>query len=674
MGVRLLRMEIRNFQGCKHLVLEPNGKNLNIFGQNETGKTTVASAWTWLLFDKNVQNQSTQKFDIKPLNENNEPIHGLETLVKADLDVDSCQLALEKKYYEVWEKKRGSSEEIFSGHTTDHYISGVPVKKSEFDQEIKNLADEKIFRLLTDPFYFNTQLHWKERRDILLQVCGGISGAEVIESNDDLVELFDILAGRSVEKHKAVLKRQMNAIEEDIKKIPIRIDEVNRGLPDITDINADNLQADIKVMKEKKKEKEQELSRIENGGEIAQKNKRLTEIETELQQIINKYSEEYLESITNAKANYSNIKGQVDGIERQIKTKKEDIKTNNYTINRHYEFNKKQLKDNWYELQEKKKALMGQEYEGDTICPSCGQLLPEEQVEEARKNFNLNKAVKLEELTKEQDGVTEKGKGLNGKIELLKKQNRDIENEIEKHEAEKKKLQELVVELRSEIDELNEKAKASHYQENFKYKKKSLEKQAIEQSIGELKHNNVKVISEVCQEIAKIEDEITFLEKEFKKLDDHEKGQKRAEELKVEEREFSNKHEELQRQMYLCEQFEKTRAELLENKVNGRFKLANFKLFEKQINGGISPTCRTIYKGVPYNTNLNDGHRVKVGIDIINTLSAHYNFWAPIFADRMESVTGDIETGTQLIKLIVSKNDKKLRVEVEEKGKMKEAV
>ncbi len=66
---------------------------------------------------------------------------------------------------------------------------------------------------------------------------------------------------------------------------------------------------------------------------------------------------------------------------------------------------------------------------------------------------------------------------------------------------------------------------------------------------------------------------------------------------------------------------------------------------------------------------MNNGRQINVGIDIINTLSKHYSFTAPIFADNAESVTEIIPTPAQLIRLVVSKPDKKLRIEYEEETK-----
>jgi exonuclease SbcC len=73
---------------------------------------------------------------------------------------------------------------------------------------------------------------------------------------------------------------------------------------------------------------------------------------------------------------------------------------------------------------------------------------------------------------------------------------------------------------------------------------------------------------------------------------------------------------------------------------------------------------------VPF-SELNTAGKIWAGIDIINAMSSHYNVSAPIFLDNRESVTAIPDTDAQIINLIVSPADKKLRVEAAE---MAEAV
>jgi AAA15 family ATPase/GTPase len=182
--IRLLSLSLKNFKGIRQFTLQANGQDVKVYGDNATGKTTLFDAFVWLLFDKDSQNK--KDFAIKTLDKDGQVLHGLEHEVEGVFLIDGKQLSLRKVFSEKWTKKRGSAEKQFSGHTTEYYIDGVPLKKKEYDQLISDLIDEDVFKLLTNPSYFNEQLHWQDRRKILLQVCGDITDEEVIASNAEL--------------------------------------------------------------------------------------------------------------------------------------------------------------------------------------------------------------------------------------------------------------------------------------------------------------------------------------------------------------------------------------------------------------------------------------------------------------------------------------------------------
>ena len=111
----------------------------------------------------------------------------------------------------------------------------------------------------------------------------------------------------------------------------------------------------------------------------------------------------------------------------------------------------------------------------------------------------------------------------------------------------------------------------------------------------------------------------------------------------------------------------------MEDKINSKFRMARFKLFDIQVNGQLVECCETTFNGVPY-SNLNNGARLNIGLDIINTLADHYGFAPPVWLDNAESVTDILPTKGQQIRLIVSAQDKKLRVELAEKEALREVV
>lgn len=126
--MKILNLTLQSFKGIRNFELNTQGKDTNIYGDNATGKTTLADAFMWLLFDKDSSNR--KDFQIKTLGSNGEPEHGLEHAVEAVLELeDGSQLALKKVYQEKWTKKRGSATAEFTGHTTDYFVDGVPVQK-----------------------------------------------------------------------------------------------------------------------------------------------------------------------------------------------------------------------------------------------------------------------------------------------------------------------------------------------------------------------------------------------------------------------------------------------------------------------------------------------------------------------------------------------------------------
>lgn len=117
--------------------------------------------------------------------------------------------------------------------------------------------------------------------------------------------------------------------------------------------------------------------------------------------------------------------------------------------------------------------------------------------------------------------------------------------------------------------------------------------------------------------------------------------------------------------MYLLEQFGRAKMNMLSDRINSKFKLVRFKLFDVQINGAVKDTCEMTINGVPFGS-LNSAAKVQGGLDVINTLSGMYGVTAPIFIDNRESTSDIPEMDAQIINLYVSASDKELRVVNEE--------
>ncbi|WP_373325671.1 AAA family ATPase [Sporomusa paucivorans] len=659
--MKLLNLVLRNFKGITSFELNTQGGNVSIFGDNATGKTTLFDAFCWLLFDKDSQNK--KDFNIKTLDESgNVKTHGLNHEVEATCEINGRPVTLKKVYAEKYTQKRGSIVSEFSGHETKYWIDGVPKPKKEYDAFITSIVDEEVFKLLTNPAYFNEQLHWQKRRETLLAICGDISDDDVIASDKMLSKLPDILGNRSLEDHRKVIKARLAAINEEKEKIPVRIDEATRSLPDLADIAPKEvIQTEINSLKSQQQDKQQEIVRIENGGEVAEKQKQIREVEGRLLDIQNKHRAEYSDKAHAKKTELQGLKLKVSGIDSDIQKQQRTITFNNDEIKR-CEASIETMRGKWYEANNQEFT-----FEPTCTCPTCKQELPEEQIEDARQKaleqFNLEKSKRLESINAD-------GKGFKDKIARLQSENDDCQAKIDKLTAEKATIEQSIVALQTEIDSMGD---APDITANPEYTKALQDKAAIEAQIDELNTQKQGVIRQLQSEVNVFAQEISARESKIVILDQHEKGQKRIEELAAEQKTLAAEFERLEGELNLTDQFIRAKVNMLESRINSKFKYARFKLFKQNINGGIEEVCEATFNGVPYSGGLNNAARINVGLDIINTLSEHYGFMAPIFVDNREAVTKLIETKAQVISLVVSAADKALRVEYEG-SVLKEAV
>ncbi|WDL99336.1 AAA family ATPase [Alicyclobacillus sp. ALC3] len=655
MNITLTRLTLRNFKGVRDLTSD-FGTTTEVFGDNATGKTTLFDAFLWLLFDKDSQNR--KDFDIKTLDANGKPLPGLDHEVEAVLEIDGRPLTLRKVFSEKWVKKRGTATADFTGHTTDYFIDGVPSKLKEFKDRVAAIVDEPIFKLLTSPSYFNEQLSWQDRRRILLEVCGDVSDADVIASNEALVKLPAILGGRSIDDHRKIIAARRKEINDELQKIPVRIDEVERSKPDTSGLSEADLQKQIEQLWFEVDRKDQEIARLQNGGEVAEEQKRLAVLESELLSIKNKVGAGEADALQAQRAKCTNLRGDLADVQQRIRSTDRDIQLHTETMQRY-----EQLANDWRLKWTEVNAATFDDTVKDS-CPACGQALPPEQVHDAREkallHFNVHKSSELERIVgagkEAAENAHREAAGTDRasqRLEVLRQQEESLQAQLSSEET---KLAQMA-------------AAASNPTDNPEYIAKQQEIAASNARITNLRDSVLTEVQRIRGELMDLRDELRRAEPKLAAFDQVRKLDERIAQLSADERRLAAEYETLEEQLYLTEEFIRTKVQLLEDRINGKFRFARFKLFEAQINGGVSETCQTTYNGVPYGSGLNNAARINVGLDIINTLSEHYGISAPIFIDNRESVTELIDVDAQVISLIVSARDKVLRVEVKHEPK-----
>ena len=396
MDIRINKMTLQNFKGIKHLEINAGGESLTIYGDNATGKTTVFDAFTWLLFNKDSLGRSD--FGIKTQDENGNVLHNLEHSVECELAIDNSILTLKKVYAEKWTKKRGSADAEFSGHETKYFVNEVPTTKKEYEQKITGIIDENLFKIITNPLYFNEHLKWQDRRAILLSLCENITDDEIISNNAEFTPLLEELKGRTVQEYKKIIQSKQAGINDELKSIPQRIAEATLAIPATVE-NVD--ETERAVIEQKIAELNDEIMAIKNNSGVIE----LNALKAKRVQLENSTCDttEISKELSDAKLNLKDT-------EYKIRLCRQDISNINNSIAEHEE-KAASLRKEWHEVNEK-------QYTDNGICPTCGQKLPDEQITEAKAKFNISRAEKLDTIT---------AKGKQEKAEIDKLQNLRIE-------------------------------------------------------------------------------------------------------------------------------------------------------------------------------------------------------------------------------------------------------
>lgn len=643
MNVRLKEMKLRNFKGIKELDIAFNSLDTNIYGKNATGKTTIADAFSWLFFNKD--SSGSADFDVKTKSVTGEYLHNLEHSVEAVLEIKDMTLngggpietVFKKIFKEKYTKQRGSTTATFTGHTTDYFVDDVPRKKKEYDETVNQLFDSNIFPMITDPFYFNTRMKWQDRRKMLIEICGDVSDEIVISSNKELEPLSGTLNGKSVDDFRMQLKSQMKPINDELKAIPIKINEAQLAIP--TNVGEFD-DGQYQFLNDKINELEVEKRTALSGGAVADKEAELIKLKNRKLLLENE-----IPDVSKLNKEHYQFSLQKDDIQRKIQQTEMDIKAK-----KSMQISNEYLRD---ELREKYVDVKELTYdETKNICPACGQELQPDKIAKAVEDFNVYKSNELEK-------INDKGKNL--MMEYKERENSIslLGIELERNQSLLKDIKAIVDEKQKEIDNAQEKFKK---EQQPKIDEINIQIKDVEDQIGALKSNTTSVALQYDERITALKEEKARMDGIKASIKLAEVQKKRIEELEAREKQLADEYSAKDQMLYLTDLFIKSKVEMLTEKINSHFNLCEFSLFQEQINGGLNECCEVTVKGVNY-SDLNNAMKINAGLDVINTICDYSNTHCPVFIDNAESVNQTIKTGSQQIRLYVTDTDETLRIE-----------
>ncbi len=644
--ITLNRIRLNNFKGIRNGEYSFDDKNAVVYGENGTGKTTLMDAMLWVLFGKDSNNRAD--FGIKTLEADGTVIPNVDHEVECTFMVNGKPLVLRKNYREKWTKKRGSIAETFTGHETDYFIDDVPKKKSEFEAAISAIIDEKKFQLLTNPLYFNETLTWQERRQILIDLCGDVSPEDVANSNARLKPLVPKLNDMTADDLLKMAATKRNRINKEITELETRISEAHFAA-------AGETFDEIKLREDRLK-LSTELDLLKYSQPEDKKRKRLNELERERNklynsalEIKNEFDSKKRDLIRDLDKKVNDACGRYDDLESYHDDLSREIESNNASVT---DLERKQadLREEWAGLTAKYPLPDAE----NATCGTCHQRLPNEMIAEMIERVNITRA-------EEKERINRTGKEYGRQIEELREKTAEAVKEKKKSVEDKAAVEREM----NELMESRDKVYRQKIEDDERYISVMNEIADVDRQ-KELALSKKVAPSNDAERIQTLTEEIAEIDRKLFSASKKKEQEARVNELAKRKVAAGKEFEEIARLCSLAEEFIRTKVSVLESRINDKFTITKFKLFETQINGGLTETCEVVFNGVPYSGGLNNAMRINVGMDIINTLSSLYGMSAPVFVDNAESVTSLRPIRSQVIQLVVKVGQKLLKVEKED--------
>lgn len=645
--VTLKSLTFVNFKGEKERTTVFNADVTTISGDNGLGKSRHFDAFIWLLFGKDTLDRKDYEVRTRI---DGKVLHEVECSVSGVISVDGEEITLKRAFVEDWVKPRGQVERVFKGNHTECWWNETPVKVGEYTKRIEAIIDSSVFKMITNPAFF-VGMDWKLQREQLFQLAGTITDAEIASQKPEFAILLDKISGKSFADFKTEMAAKKKRLKGELEQVQPRIDQTNKMKPENEDFHAieveieradreiadiDKAIADVTAAIRKKYESEQAKQNKANA------------LKSECQQLIFKAKEEAQNAAFEANSKRRELESSIKVKERELETVKKDITNGQVEIARiHRDINK--LKEEQDSIRKEWYKENAKQYDGSTICPHCGQELPESMLSHAREVFNKAQSDKCNEITDKGKKLGERIKEHEAKVESIKA---SIEDSKKQSEALKKEIETLkasfveipVVDVAAVVPEnipewLAKQKEIADIEATISTDKSGIDTTELQSQKAEWG----KTRDGLKERLAK-RDAIARAEKEISRLE--ESGKKLAQQIA-----------DIEREEYTVEQFTKTKIDECEKRINAMFKYVAFRLYDYTFDGNAVETCIPLVKGVPYGS-ANTAGQVNAGLDIINTLCRHYGICAPIFIDGRESVNEIMPTESQIINLVVTKDNK----------------
>lgn len=670
MKATLKSLHLENFKGTKDKTYE-FGKITRVSGMNRLGKTTIATAWFWLLADKNYELVSNP--NIRP-----DDVEECVPTVTAVLDVDGKEITIAK----MQKRKVGKPDAngISKVTLTNTYeINSVPKTERDFKADLEELGlIVDNFLVCSHPDVFTGQKQ-ADMRKMLFKMASAKTDAEIAATSEDTADAAKLLESYKFEEIEAMNNASKKKAVEQLDAIPNQIIGLEKAKVDVDVAEQELAKADLE-----RKIAEINQKIVGAGNAVESLRQEEMQLQFDMSVITQDMSRELSakrRELENSLENYNPV---VENIRKNISKTEGQIADNTQTIadsdverkklGEQYNAEKVKVFDETPYLFDESKWVFD---ENSTVCSLCGQTLPADKIEQLKADF---------ESRKEKARVDAAQRLADAKNNFITQKKSNLEEIKAKGTAKKNLIEELTkknVDLQAVIDDLKEQEKvaAAHkeelsknlagipeeadYTQNEEYVKLNTRHNEVLAEIERLQAaDDAEIVTSLKIEKADLKSQLEEVNKIIAQAANNIRIDEQIADMQKKQREYEQAKADAEKILHQLKEVSKRKNELLVEEINQHFGIVSWKLFDYQKNGEYKEVCVPMVDGKEFGVTTNTGREIQAKLDICNSFQKFFDMYVPIFLDGAESLNDEYipAVDTQLILLTVTE-DKQLKVE-----------
>lgn len=652
--VTLKKLSVENYKKFEAKEFDFTGRT-EVSGRNRQGKTSLMDAYfdvlTGKLADGTLPNNIRRKVDGEEVDD---PV--VRELV---IDVDGTEYVIQKK------TKKGKSS-----NTVEYYVNEIKRNKTEYMEILKRIADPDTIAMCSNARVFLNEIQKATAK--ARETLGGIAGFSESQFRAEHPEyewiknegvegdsIEEILKARRRDLRKA--KSDVDDIAKQIRKEQGRQVECDETLP----AQRDDL---LDLLKENEK---QEKVLCDASREYDRISIELAGLKRSRDALVEKAEKSARENHDRITSLLYTLKSDKKNAENKLRLARIDLEHASKGIERH-KAALAQAKSKYTEALKEKwggdtelTAIRGEEFDpASAVCPTCGQMLPEEA---AKRKFEFNKQTRISKMLEEKEQfeknkrtkleyITEDG---NEASEGLKKANKAKEEAEVAIKAAKKEITSLALEIAETEKETEKPIPKPDMSGDEEYKAVCDKISALEESIngiGNSENDRILLSNNRHSLEAKLRDVEAKIKTQTARLEEKANS---LEALQEEQKKLSQKQADIQQKVDQLTDYSIEKNKALAAVINPHFKHFHFQFLDYTQDGEPMETCRMICNGIDYANGLNHSDRILCDIDLVMGLQEMNDLRLPVWVDDTESVNSDRipKLDTQMILLKVSEGE-----------------